>query len=561
MSYDKFRINCKIFLFMNEDPQIPNSTCNLHVISYLILFLVSFYFLYTFINITDASKKLTIYLLLIYIFLYILYKLSQQLEIYIQRFSVYFCLLFITLAGLHFISVFIGHKHTDPDSARYLLSTVIQSEATIFALVMTLSLIAVQQTASSYSIRTIEIFKNPKVNSDFYLLLFIYILMMTYNLWVLKQIDENENNILMDFENTILFRDFELQIEIVYDLAVYGFVILIPYSFHTLDLLKPATIIGSLSREINAKSLQHLVSDKWKEDNPIHQTDQIIYSSLASRDYITAKEGIKAINKRVVDLLSSENFKNECEEKITKNLIISNKKIGKYAIFQGDQDSVAEVINNIELIAKMSITKQNGEIVFKDISSSLEEMCRLAIFYKDYELVLTILNSFMYIVNLANDKLSDDKKNYLIKEIQISLHKIAKIFGEFDMVHELRLVAEYFSTIAEKIINEKMNYRLLYDNLDYINEIKEVAFNLKKEDLIIETSLSLQNIAMILIPYVDASQQFAVRCALKSLVDIHKKSVLNNYSHVKLKIELIIESINKDVTYYELSDLKEILII
>jgi hypothetical protein len=45
--------------------------------------------------------------------------------------------------------------HTDADSARYMLSALVQSQAAIVAIVITLTLIAVQLTASAYSPRLV----------------------------------------------------------------------------------------------------------------------------------------------------------------------------------------------------------------------------------------------------------------------------------------------------------------------------------------------------------------------------------------------------------------------
>ena len=56
--------------------------------------------------------------------------------------------------------------YTDVDSARYILSSLIESEATILAIFITLSLVAVQLAASS-SPRVIDIFKRtPDLGFD-----------------------------------------------------------------------------------------------------------------------------------------------------------------------------------------------------------------------------------------------------------------------------------------------------------------------------------------------------------------------------------------------------------
>jgi uncharacterized membrane protein len=72
------------------------------------------------------------------------------------------------------------------DSARFVLTALIQSEATIIALVITLSLIVIQLTASSYSTRVIDIFKeSPAI----WVVLGSYILAIVYSLTVLKFMD------------------------------------------------------------------------------------------------------------------------------------------------------------------------------------------------------------------------------------------------------------------------------------------------------------------------------------------------------------------------------------
>ena len=48
------------------------------------------------------------------------------------------------------------------NSARYLLSALVQSLAAIIAIVVTMTLVAVQLTASAYSPRVIDIFKNDQ---------------------------------------------------------------------------------------------------------------------------------------------------------------------------------------------------------------------------------------------------------------------------------------------------------------------------------------------------------------------------------------------------------------
>src|SRR3990172_2058972 len=72
-----------------------------------------------------------------------------------------------------------------------MLSALVQSEAAIVALVVTLSLVAVQLAASSYSARIVEIFKKTP---DLWILIGIYGIAIFYGLGVLKLIEQANLN-------------------------------------------------------------------------------------------------------------------------------------------------------------------------------------------------------------------------------------------------------------------------------------------------------------------------------------------------------------------------------
>jgi uncharacterized membrane protein len=78
---------------------------------------------------------------------------------WLNRLTLYFVLGAVTITALHIVFSYSGFLHTDVDSARYMLSALVQSEAAIVALVVTLSLVAVQLAAQSYSARVIEVFR------------------------------------------------------------------------------------------------------------------------------------------------------------------------------------------------------------------------------------------------------------------------------------------------------------------------------------------------------------------------------------------------------------------
>ena len=91
---------------------------------------------------------------------------------------------------------------TDVDSARYLISTIVQSKVAVIAIVFTLSLIAVQQTTSTYSPRVIDIYKDHKKNKPFFILLCAYIICIAFSSLLLKAIPK-DNIVTLPIESCI----------------------------------------------------------------------------------------------------------------------------------------------------------------------------------------------------------------------------------------------------------------------------------------------------------------------------------------------------------------------
>ncbi|MGP8320659.1 MAG: DUF2254 family protein [Methanosarcinaceae archaeon] len=148
-----------------------------------------------------------------------------------------YIILFVPAFIVSAISFYFGRIHTDVDSARYMISALIQSEAAILAIVITLSLIAIQQASSSYSTRVIDIFiKSP----DFLILILTYISTIIFGSWVLKQIPHSNYNLSL-----------ELYIWIVYLLSIFALLALWLYIVNTFEMFKPTKIIEILSKDMN----------------------------------------------------------------------------------------------------------------------------------------------------------------------------------------------------------------------------------------------------------------------------------------------------------------------
>jgi uncharacterized membrane protein len=160
--------------------------------------------------------------------------------------------------GLFLLVIFVGTIlfthfnlfHTDVNSARYMLSALVQSQAAIVAIVITLTLIAVQLTASAYSPRVIDIFKK---NPDMWLLLGCYGVSIFYGFIVLKLVEGAEGVVVSQsaiWSLGPISVSFESCVSIAYWLGAFTFVALFPYMLNIISLLKSENIINRLATEI-----------------------------------------------------------------------------------------------------------------------------------------------------------------------------------------------------------------------------------------------------------------------------------------------------------------------
>jgi uncharacterized membrane protein len=139
-------------------------------------------------------------------------------------------------SGLLLLVIFVGAIlfakfnlfHTDADSARYMLSAMVQSQAAIVAIVITLTLIAVQLTASAYSPRVIDIFKK---NPDMWILLGCYGVSIFYGFIILKLVEEVEDEAVSQsaiWSLGSISISFESCVSMAYWLGAFTFVALFP---------------------------------------------------------------------------------------------------------------------------------------------------------------------------------------------------------------------------------------------------------------------------------------------------------------------------------------------
>jgi uncharacterized membrane protein len=144
--------------------------------------------------------------------LFSLTRLSRRIKIYFAIFAIF---IIISAAVLYFFSPAFTYKSIE--STRFILTALIESESTVIAIVITLTLVVLQLTASSYSTRVIDIFEeSPAI----WMVVGIYIIAIGYGLTVLNSIDAIHASGPLNFE---------ISVWIAYFLGIFAFGALIPY--------------------------------------------------------------------------------------------------------------------------------------------------------------------------------------------------------------------------------------------------------------------------------------------------------------------------------------------
>jgi hypothetical protein len=256
--------------------------------------------------------------------------------------------------------------HTDVDSARYMLSALVQSQAAIVAIVITLTLIAVQLTASAYSPRVIDIFKK---NPDMWILLGCYGVSIFYGFLVLKLVEGAEGGVVSQsaiWSLGYVSISFEFCVSLAYWLGAFTFVALFPYMLNIIRLLKSESIIKRLAIEITKDKILN------PKEEPIQPIMDIVHGSIMKYDLETTRDGLKAVTERVTKIIDSDSEK-EISERFYRHL----ERVSKLAISKIDEESNTEVIKNLGIFGKSAAEKRLADATTQMVVS-LEEVGKSA---------------------------------------------------------------------------------------------------------------------------------------------------------------------------------------
>lgn len=415
------------------------------------------------------------------------------------KFKLYFVISFIIII---FASIFIylfipPYAFAQIDSVRFFLSAVVESEATVIAIVISLSLVVIELTASSYSPRVIDIFKQSPV---IWIVIGTYILAIIYGMAVLKFLDVIAQTNLAIYETTVW---------IAFFLAVLAFGALIPYLLSSLDIMKSSTVINRFAERVTKKNIlsgvsesenivarsatslnfSYLYSDILRpvteiDKDPIQPIIDMIHSSMMRYDYETTRYGLKVLENYLIEVLNTDDFGND-DITIAKHIFTHLEKVGKLAASRDDEDSVLEVSSTIFMIGKKAV-HEKIENTAGEAVNSLKNICRVVI---KRELEDSIINITDLIADIGRDAVKFD----LDFATSVSINSLGIIGRATTKLspQDLEETVGIAGTIQE-IGKLSIKYNLKQSVFHAVNSLGDVG-KLAIENNLINTSLMIVN--------------------------------------------------------------------
>jgi uncharacterized membrane protein len=225
----------------------------------------------------------------------------------------------------------------NPNNALYLLSALAQSQAAIIAIVVSLTLVAIQLSAQTYSPRVIDVF----IKTDFRILMIIYGI-----------------SIFVDFLGIYVVPSSDCKFNIVvYDailLAFIAFAALLLFIWKTFEALKPSEIIKKLASQSKVEDIarfSRLNSREKSEPNADRRTLEpivdIVYKSIMNHDIATTRQGIYNFLDKIQETLqeTSENRVN-----VVSYLSESLGRMTRLCLIVKDEELLIELTNALRII-------------------------------------------------------------------------------------------------------------------------------------------------------------------------------------------------------------------
>jgi len=397
-------------------------------------------------------------------------KLIQRIQknrlvqwFYDKDISTQYRILFVILASViiiwNIVNIYFNSFKIDDVSARYLLSALVQSLAAIIAIVVTLTLVAVQLTASVYSPRLTDIFKEDKV---MWMLLVWYGLSIFFGLFVLEMIG-GEYPISNSWCITV---PLEICVFLAYLMGLIAFAGLFWHIGNVINLLKPENIIKRLAAEITEDKILNPKKD------PIQPIMDIIHVSIMKYDIATVGCGLDAVMKNAEYIL----YISKCSDDESTSILFCGRlgTAGRCALNAGEDESAMGIIGCLKDIATLAIKMRSDKsakaavqyiemvgtvaaekklrFVACDAVESLKDVGRLAAKNQLGDLTLQAIDSLGNVGMYAADNKIKIAAQYAAKYLGC----VGKCAAENELENATKQAADSLGVVGEYAVENKL---------------------------------------------------------------------------------------------------------
>lgn len=520
-----------------------------------LLFIKGYLLMMTIMFFSVAYNRFT-YFILIGIFLlsiFIIFKIELD-KIFKTRLTqriVYYILLLVVAGITAYFIREVTFDHSNVDNASSFISLIVESEAAIIAIVVSLSLVAVQQTSSSYSARVINIFKDSKRNPDFFILMVTYAFCIIFGVYLQKMIitsisgnttvgkvfifDNFLLNIIkvLSSSNISMGSLFEIYTWFLYAFFIFSLLALGSYLLETLEMFKPHILIKLLSENIRVDSVKSAIElensnsmDENGKIQPIEDTIQpivdVLQGSMMAYDYGTTSYGLRIIENKAIQIIKDKDYDLTCKEAIVKRIVDYIKIVGVIAVKQEMERTVIDtsitlsnigtvlieeklytpipsITYSLKKIAKNSLTKDNLLDSLVQTIDALQKIGNMMVENNEKSIVKKIINSVGEIgisaITPQNNELS-----VLIYRITEVLEEFGKKVIEKKWEIEIEVVIINLGNIGSKLIDKEPITRDAELSelklLTSLYSIAKVAIEEDLEDPIYDITSTIRNIGV-----------------------------------------------------------------
>ena len=363
--------------------------------------------------------------------------------------SVFSVLIALSFAGLAPFTL----ANNDLDNARGILADVgVQGLSAIFAIVISLTLMAVQFASQQYTHRIMDIHIKSLI---FWTVIVVYLGSLFYNILMLGRLEAPVER---------------RYVEVSMLLTGLSFTLLIPYFFITMVRLKPESVISKHLVKIDADYLNSIKGFFKGEERRIPgeadkmlSVTEIIEKSIGNGDRGTARFGIDEIYKRYMGHLNKEN-----EAYVSSYFLGHILGIGREAIIEADDDSMVQVLDIFGKVGTYTLAQK-----------------------MDYAPKMALEN--IDIIGFKVLKDYDVATQQMINSVQAMLRELINMDGENEKI--LTQIFTLYHDASDALFTLK-KYRMIKYLLNSFSELTDVMIEKKQCDIVERTTSLLEMIGV-----------------------------------------------------------------